>query len=292
MKLSETDLTSPDAMEYDLPFLRGKLIEKYEEIEKKGISVISQGLAVENPVETVKKIDSRYSIAAIGLVSDPLDFFLSQAIARLKQLEPKARYAEDGFRHITFREVAYNDRGRKKAEISTGRVMDYYKALRMGSFADEPVKVELYKILAAIDREQPSVSIIAGLLPVDLNIIAVRQSINSEVSKAQLSLVGRLGNIPSVHVTLARMPYPPQVDEGRVPLLDLIKEINDSIPSGCLTDITQIDVISTTRISYPWNDKHVYIWPPVSLIGQQSQDPIGYLRPNQRRIKEDGIIDR
>lgn len=96
-------------------------------------------------------------------------------------------------------------------------------------------------------------------------------------------MTGRLGDIQVAHATLARFPIPPQRNEKGAPLFDIISEINNSIPSNCETVIDKIDIISTTRMSYVWTEKHVYISPPVSLTGNQSHDQIRFLKPKQRR---------
>lgn len=262
--------------ENDLSRLQLELIQKYDKIEGRGISVISNGQTVGNPILTGETKDPRYSISAIGRITDPLDSFLREATKKIKEVGPNARYVPDGFRHITFREIIFNKSGRRETSISSKTVMDYYQALRKQNFHTGPVCLGLYRIIASIDREQPSVSIIAGLLPKDLNIIAVRERMGS------VAMSGRLGDIPLAYVTLARLPYPPKRDGDKVPLLDRITKINNSIPPNCETVIDSVDVISTTSISYVDVAKHVFIWPPVSLTGEQSQDPVRYLKPKQR----------
>lgn len=262
--------------ENDLSRLQLELIQKYDGIEQRGITVISNGQAVENPILTGETKDPRYSISVIGRITDPLDSFLGEATKKIEEVEPNARYVPDGFRHITFREIIFDERGRREASVSSKTVSGYYQALRKENFHTGPVCLGLYKIIASIDREQPSVSIIAGLLPRDLNIVAVRERIGS------VAMSGRLGNIPLVYVTLARLPYPPKRDGDKVPLLDRIREINNSIPPNCETVIDSVDVISTTPISYVDVAKHVFIWPPVSLIGRQGRDPSRYLKAKER----------
>lgn len=281
----ETGLSSFAEVSFknDLSSLCVVLIERYTEIEKKGIEMIIGGRTVANPFLTGELKDTRYSIAAIGFISDSADSFLKEVIEKLKKVEPNARYSLDGFRHITFREVSFNPVGRKSANSSSRELIAYYNAIRGDRLQEaRPVHLRLYKVMASIDREQSSVSVIAGLLPTDLNIITVRESINSAISKADLPLVGRLGDIPSVHVTLARFPNPPRRNENGIPLLDMINEINGSITSEGEIVIDKVDVISTTPISYVWVDKHVYVWPPISLAGEQIQDAVRFLRPRQR----------
>lgn len=269
----------------DLSFLYQSLIQRYQDIEARGIQVIKDGLVVENMGIKGKTEDSRYSIAAIGRINGSFGVFLSQSIEKIREVEPDIHFVPNGFRHITFREIAFSENGRKGASIDSKRVLDYYRALREGNFQNLPVNLELYRIIASIDKEQNSVSIIACLLPKDSNIVNVRNQINSSISKVSLPFIGRLGNIKLAYVTLARLPNPPKREENNVPLLDIIEKINNSIPEDCQTEIKNIDVISTTKISYVDVSKHIYIWPPVSLTGSQIQDRTCYLRPKQRLQK-------
>lgn len=128
--------------------LRQVLTERYKEIEKKGIAFVSQGRAVENPILTGGKKDSRYSISTIGIITGPLDSFLKEATKKIKEVEPGAQYTLDGFRHLNFREVIFNENGRRKMGISSKTVMAYYQAVKIGLQSAKPVGLELYKVMA------------------------------------------------------------------------------------------------------------------------------------------------
>lgn len=259
------------------------LKEIYEEIESRAITLIKEEKAVDNPILTKEKEDSRYSIAVILRTGAEADAFLKTASKELQETEPDIQFVPDGFRHINLREVTFNPKGRLAARIDEKVVKEYYRAVREEfSEPGEPIQLRLMRILPAIDKEQDSVSIVGAFLPLNARIIDVRAKINHAIEHAGLPLAGRLGDIQVLFSTLGRMIHPPKRNGTKVRILDLITEINSSIPLNCETVINEVDVISTTKLSYVNVAKHVFIWPPISLIGKQSQDSVRFLKPRQR----------
>lgn len=259
------------------------LVETYREIESRAITVIEGEKAVDNPILIKEKGDSRHSIAVIARTNGEADAFLGKVSKELREVEPDIRLVPDGFRHINLREVSFNPKGRLTAQIDTEVVKKYYRAVKeQFSQSGEPIKLRLVRVLPAIDKEQNSVSVVGAFLPLNVRIIDVRSRINQAVEHAGLPLAGRLGDIQVIFSTIGRLPYPPKRDGNKIPLLDLIREINNSIPPNCETVINEVDIISTTKISYFDVAKHVFVWPPISLVGEQSQDPVRYLRAKER----------
>lgn len=273
-------------LEQQLYTLRESLTATYEKIEEKALGIIRSEQAVENPVLTGKKKDTRYAIAVIGRLSGEGDKFLGTATLAIRKVEPELNFLPEGFRHITLREAIFTEQGRRSAGINALRAAEYYKALRVGFHqAGEPIKLEIVKLLPTIDREQNSVSVVAALLPKNLAIIDVRQRVNQAIENANLLLAGRLGDIKVIFSNLGRLPHPPRIHEGTYPLLDTIAQLNTQIPNRPKVLIYVLDVISTTPLSYPDNSKHVYLAPPISLVTANEEVDPRFLRPFPKILK-------
>lgn len=267
--------------------LRDRFVVRYNEIEERARETLREGRVADNPILTGKKKDPRYSISAEGLIFGVADSFLQKATAQIKRVEPNARYMPDGFRHVTLREGIYHPEGRRAAGVSAEKARAYHRALQENLQSYDPIRLELVKVMPTIDREQSSVAVVAAFLPKDdLTIVKVREDISAAIEKAGLPLGARLGQIKAIFVTLARFPHPPRREEERVPLLETLAKINSEIPPDCEAVIKSIYPISTTPISYIWADRHVFIWPPISLTKEaQREEPTRFLTPSQFQSK-------
>lgn len=254
--------------EQELYDLRQKLSTTYSEIETRARNILQQGKVEDNPILTREKQETRYAIATCGLLNGPADSFLETVSSELAKVEPEIRLTPSGFRHIAFREVLFDERGRKGAGIDAMAARQYYKALKRGfSTPRKPVQLELVKVLPSIDREQKSISVVGAFLPVgDTQVLDVRSTISKSIEESGLPLSGRLGEIKVLFSTLGRLPHKPKEEGETIPLLAAIDTANSALPASCTTTINTIDIVSSTPISYMWVDKHVYMIPPISLV--------------------------
>ncbi len=260
---------------------RQNLTTIYDEIHAQAVESIVSGGVVENPLFQNK--DPRYGVMTVGLIRGEINTFLQSVVKKLRRVEPAARLISEDFLHLTFREIVFNDEGRA---ITAQEAKEYYNAVRK-NFVNkiEPINLELYKVILSLEREQPSVSVIASFLPVNnLAVYHVRKQVREAIPKEGLELTGKLES-SLMHSTIARLPQAPQATEGRIKILDVVDEINRLISRPCKGNIDEIDMVSTTPLSYVWTDKHVFFWPPIALSpDKQRNEDFRFLKPSQRII--------
>lgn len=270
---------------YELNAVRRDLSKRYQEIEDRATEVIAGGKAVSNPLLTGELKDTRYSLAVVGFLKGSVDVLLGDVSKKMQAVEPTIRFTTEGFRHITLGEVYFNPAGRRSSHIDAESARKYYDAL-LERFTTQKssVAVELFRVFPAIDREQPSVSVVAAFLPQkDLGIYRLREKIAQAIQEKGLPFSGRLGMIPVIFSTIGRFLNPPQLERGGFPVLDVLREINNKLPSDKTVEIGQIDLLSTTTISYMWTDKHVYISPSISLTGSTEKTSPRFIIARKRR---------
>ena len=265
--------------------LRNTLLQRYDEIEGKAITAIQEGRVVSNPLLTGEKKDTRYALSVVGFLGGSVDAYLKDAAYKLQTAEPNIRVTQEGFRHVTFGEVYFNSEGRKKSPITAETARQYYNAISEKFIEEQnPVSIELFRIFPTLDREQSSLSVVAAFLPKgDLEIYRLREKITQAIEDKGLPFVGRLGTIPVIFATLGRFPYPPKSIQGYDPFLDELSEINRSLPKDKTFEISKIDLLSTTDISYMWTDKHVYMSPSISLKGNAQKENPRFITARKRK---------
>lgn len=270
-------------------YIRDSFKERYAEIEKRAVDLIASGQTVDNPILTGAKKDTRYALATCVLLDGQVDQFLTEVTHQLQAIEPDRRSNSDGFRHIALRELMFNHVGRKAEKIPAEQVKYYYNLLQ-AEFAQggTPIQLELVRLLPAIDREQPSVSLTAAFLPLEnLALLETRSKIKHALETSGYPLTARLGDIPVIFSTLCRFPHPPKRIGDAVVLLDFLQRINENMPPNLTATATALNVISTTQISYVWADKHIYLYPPIYLNQPNPTTTPRFLTPRQLQETRD-----
>jgi len=260
-------MNDPESTPQDqLSILRSSLKSTYQEIEKKAVGMIQEGTIVDNPILANTNPDTRYSIAAIVMVNETADTFLGRATSALQEVESEMMVTPSGFRHILLREVIFNPQGRNRVDTDAAAVRRYYNTIREAFEKPQGlIQLELVRLLPAIDKEQNSISVVGAFLPTDMKFVDARVKVHSAIEETGLPLTSRLGNVRVLFSTLGRLPHPPQQQGDNIPLLDILQEINSQITPDITSNVSRIDMLSTTLISYIWTNKHVYMDPPISL---------------------------
>lgn len=266
-----------------------ELIERYRGIESKANQAIKAGQVIGNPMLRGLVPDTRYSISAQGYIRRSLaSRFLIDAITDLRCIEPSTKSVEGAFLHLTLQEAFYNPRGRAHSGVKAERASEYYCALRQNLPDHDSVRLKLDPVFPTLDAplpgfDLPSVSVVGAFLTEGDNaIFQIRDDIAASIQQANLPFAARLGTIKVIFVTLGRLVNPPT--EAGKPLLKTLDDINKNIPKGCHALIDSIDLISTTRISYPYPYGHVFMSPPISLnTDRRSDGPMRFQTPSQRQ---------
>lgn len=268
------------------------LTRTYTEIEQVAIAGIREDKVIGNPVFEEGYRENRYSIASCGMLTgSQAGNFLTTAIDILTSVEPTVRFIPADFLHLTFGEIVFGTAGRRATHVNTQTLMEYYWAIRNNLPQNyDTMRLRLQRILPALDpplpgTDQRSVSIVAGFTTNgDNGIFRLRQDIRDAVTDSSLKVTSRLGAIKVLFVTLGRLRQVPRVEDGQIPLLDAIDNLNRKLMPEHQTAFDYIQLLSTTPLSYPNTDKHAYIWPPIALNKDQQQlDQPRIITANQRR---------
>ncbi len=126
-----------------------RLIGNYREIEERAIRTIRQGETVDNPILTGERLDERYSVTTVGLLTGPAEEFLHTVQMQLQAIEPLIHLVPREFLHITLRELSFNLLGRKAGRVDAVAARAYYQALRK-RFAEPgkpPLSISYLKLL-------------------------------------------------------------------------------------------------------------------------------------------------
>lgn len=226
-----------------------------------------------NPILTGQLPDTRYSLAAQGYINgSDAGKFLGRMIDQLEEAEPTISFVPKNFLHLTLGEVAYNPNGRKSSVITAGTAKQYYQALNNRlPRSDKPLRLKLHSIFPTLDlpiegTNKRSASIVSVFTTEgDEMIYQIRDGIRTSVQEEGLEFSARLGVIRVIFITLGRLTQPPFIREDYIPLLDSLQRVNEQIPNNCFAQIDNIDLISTTPVSYPYPWGHVFMDPKISL---------------------------
>ncbi len=267
-----------------------ELLKRYRDIASGATATIEAGQVTGNPLLRGLIPDTRYSISAQGYIQgSPASRFLKDAITDLRGVEPTIKFVDETFLHLTLQEAIYSPFGRVLSGVTAKRATEYYCALRQNlpDYPD-PISLKLDRVFPTLDAPLPgfdknSVSVVAALLTEnDDAIFKIRDEIAASIQQADLPFAARLGTIKVIFVTLGRLTNPP-TDAGK-PLLETLDDINKNIPQDCHALIDSIDLISTTKISYPYPFGHVFMSPPISLnAAMRSNGPMKFQTPSQRQ---------
>lgn len=268
------------------------LVNTYTEIEKVAIAGIREGMVMGNPILEKGYKEPRYSISSCGMLyRSKAGIFLATAIRVLSEAEPSIRFIPADFLHLTFGELVFTEGGgRRVTDVNAQKLMEYYWALRNKLPQDfDTMRLRLHRILPSLDPPLPntdkrSVSIVAGFTTNgDDEIFRLRQDIRNAATASSLEVSARLKAVKVLFVTLGRLKEPPLVENGQVPLLNAIDALNRQLLPEHETAIDSIQLFSTTPLSYPNIDKHVYVWPPIAFSrNQQLPDQPRIITANQR----------
>jgi len=278
------------------------LVKTYTDIESSAREAINKGLVTDNPILIGQMADTRYSMATEGSINgSPASVFLQSAMDKLQQAEPSIKFADNHSLHLTIQEVLYTPEGIRKSIGPTNSpladlrqsLQAYHQALLQNLAANyDPIRLTLRRIIPTLDIPLPnsdfrSASIVASFLTgEDQSIYEIRADIRDAVKKAGLPFSARIGSIKVIFITLGRTTHSPTRIGDRVPLLETIDVINNQIPENCTAAIKNIDLFSTTSVSYPYPYGHLYAWPPIALNRvDQLDDEFCVIRPSQRRLR-------
>lgn len=278
------------------------LIKTYIQIEESARDAFQSGQVVGNPFLAGEAVDTRYSICAQGLINgSKASVFLQNSIDLLKAVEPTIEFVDPHSLHLTFQEVCYTPKGIrdyvKEAGSPLKNVIDslrlYHKAISNKLPSYDPIRLRLLRVFPTLDAPIPnsdsrSASIVASFLTdSDPSIYRIRRDIGTAVTNSGLPFNSRLGAIKVIFFTLGRLRQSPTIEEEGLPILRAIDKVNEEIPSNCFASIENIDLISTTSVSYPYPYGHLYAWPPIALDINGRIDGLNkefkVLRPSQRR---------
>lgn len=269
-----------------------QLLETYQSIEQASNAALVNGEVTGNPILTGQVPDTRYSVCAQGyILGSPASDFLETAINKLQQAEPSIRFVDPDFLHLTLQEVVYSPIGKRPvgqrgAIVDAARAKAYYKALRDGVPSNPNIELKLHRVFPTLDApindsNLRSASVVASFLTEgDDTLFKIREDIGNAVTDANLPFSARLGTIKVIFITLGRLTQPPYLSDRNIPLLNVIADINRLIPNGSKAIIRDIQLISTTPVSYPYPNGHVFLYPPIDFDrSTRSDQQMEFLRP-------------
>lgn len=138
--------------------------------------------------------------------------------------------------------------------------------------------------------EKRSTAVVGAFLTGGNNeIFKTRKMVGLAVVDAGLDFIERpgVGFIRVIFVTLGRFAETPKIiDDGSIPLLEVIEDINKNIPFKCEAVIDSILIDSSTAINYFDPRGYAFLWPPISFDkNKRPVEPPRFLTPDQATKK-------
>lgn len=241
-----------------------KLRAKYDDISATAREVLRERAVEPNP--NLLDNDLRYSLYAAGFISGPIDPFLEEVTQQVSALEPSMERMPNGYRHLTICELNFSEVGRRN-NLRADMAIQYYKALQAEfTHANQPITLELDRLMLTKDKEQSSLSLVAAFLPKDdVGLNEVRNRVATAVGKAQLPLKARINGLSVALCTLGRFVHPPRFVDASYPIVEEVENLNRNIPQTREAQIHAFVVGTTSPGNYIWAHKHIFLVPPIYL---------------------------
>jgi len=244
------------------------LEQLYAEAQAKGLNAL--GEVAPNPLLTAETV-AIYDLAATLFPHGRAIDFLSVAQSQLDAAGIEAEFVDPNFFHIALARLVRHPDGRRAAAIDVEYIYTQQQHLmqRFASFRSG-VNLKLHSIFPVVNPSK-EITIVAGFLPHDdSSLDIVRQLIEA----------GAIAPLPHkldfIHSSLARLHKPPSKPKT---LLEVLQIINARLHSQeLLATADSFRLISTTPRGYLRDENNIFVCPPISLIGDQDENKVGFIR--------------